>query len=64
MLKRTAGPMLTAGKELAEAAKQGLETDIEFENISPYVPHLLSLFFLGLYPAWLTDLTAARPSES
>lgn len=31
------GPMLCAGKELAEAASQALDTEIEFENISEYV---------------------------
>ena len=30
------GPLLMAGKELAEAAKQALETEIEFEPISQY----------------------------
>ncbi|RDW74913.1 NAD(P)-binding Rossmann-fold containing protein [Coleophoma cylindrospora] len=30
------GPLLMAGNELAEAAKQALDEDMEFENISPY----------------------------
>ena len=29
--------MLCAGKELAEAASQALDSEIEFENISEYV---------------------------
>jgi hypothetical protein len=31
--------MLCAGKELAEAASQALEMEIQFENISEYVAH-------------------------
>jgi hypothetical protein len=31
------GPMLAAGKELAEAAKQGLGQNMEFEDVSEYV---------------------------
>jgi hypothetical protein len=40
------GPMMTAGEEIAEAASQGLGTNMEFENISEYgflpIPLLLS----------------------
>ncbi len=31
------GPMLAAGEELAEAVRQALGTDMQFEDISEYV---------------------------
>lgn len=41
------GPMMTAGEELADAASQGLGTNMEYEDISEYgfLPITLLLSF-------------------
>lgn len=54
------GPMLAAGEELAEAARQALGVDMQFEDITEYVhpPHLpqpsSTHLFLLLFPSQLT----------